>query len=383
MLVSLLALAAAAAPAAPVPKSTPIFVPTPRYPCFRQPAIVAAGSALLAFAENRNVSACAPEMLGGAAEARAAHPEEVGSLQLRRSTDGGESWTPMQSLHVGNIDFYSVVYDAKASTVWLMLQASGVAVLSSKNAGATWETSMLDAESVKGAPPGIGLSGPAVGHGIQISPSLCGSSPCAEAGRLVLPMVCNNATAKGSHSDRGCTTCNSCLLISDDAGKSWSIGAVGQQGTRESQIVQVRSQAKAAMIYGSERNMGATPGHRDYAISVNGGSSYVRTGTDKVLTEPKTAHWTGIVGSVVRLGDKILYSGPASKTLRAVMTIHTSTDGSSWDAGKVLWESYAGYSDMAPLPGGDAAMIIMENGNKSFSDFVSVAKITKAWLEGP
>ena len=65
------------------------------------------------------------------------------------------------------------------------------------------------------------------------------------------------------------------------------------------------------------------------------------------------------------------------------MTIHTSADGSSWDAGKVLWESYAGYSDMAPLPGGDAAMIIMENGNKSFSDFVSVAKITKAWLEGP
>ena len=49
-----------------------------------------------------------------------------------------------------------------------------------------------------------------------------------------------------------------------------------------------------------------------------------------------------------------------------------------------LWESYAGYSDMAPLPRGDAAMIIMENGNKScFSDFVSVAKITKAWLEGP
>ena len=55
-------------------------------------------------------------------------------------------------------------------------------------------------------------------------------------------MVCSNATAKGSHSDRGCTTCNSCLLISDDAGKSWSIGAVGQQGTRESQIVQVKSQ---------------------------------------------------------------------------------------------------------------------------------------------
>ena len=48
-----------------------------------------------------------------------------------------------------------------------------------------------------------------------------------------------------------CTTCNSCLLTSDDAGKSWALGAVGQQGTRESQVVQLPSETAAARVYGS------------------------------------------------------------------------------------------------------------------------------------
>jgi hypothetical protein len=39
-----------------------------------------------------------------------AAPLEVGSMLLRRSTDGGETWLPMQTLTAGNIDFYTVVY---------------------------------------------------------------------------------------------------------------------------------------------------------------------------------------------------------------------------------------------------------------------------------
>ena len=88
-------------------------------------------------------------------------------MLLRRSTDGGESWLPLQSLLVGNIDFYSVVYDAKSHTVWLMVSHSGTTVLASKDAGATWQQMpSLDPEALSRPP--IGLAGPAVGHGVQV-----------------------------------------------------------------------------------------------------------------------------------------------------------------------------------------------------------------------
>ena len=288
---------AAAAPQQPqqplaAPVVTPLFVPTARYPCFRQPAIITAGDTILAFAENRNVSACAPELgLETAAEETAPGsldaPMETGSMQLRRSTDGGKSWLPMQALTTGSIDFYSVVYDAKSHTVWLMVAQHGTSVYSSSDAGATWKTMPpLDPEGI-GKPP-IRVTGPAVGHGIQIEPALC-TPACKDAGRLLLPFVCTNTSANGTHGDRGCTTCNACLLVSDDAGKTWELGAIGQQGTRESQAVQVPSTTASASIYASERNMGAHPGHRQWGLSADAGSTYATTGTDSTLTAPVTA----------------------------------------------------------------------------------------------
>ena len=56
-------------------------------------------------AEPRAAQACAP----ASASASGIPPppdNEVGSLNLRRSTDQGRSWGPIQTLYVGNIDFY-------------------------------------------------------------------------------------------------------------------------------------------------------------------------------------------------------------------------------------------------------------------------------------
>ena len=376
-------MATAAAHAAPLaaPAATPLFVPTPRYPCFRQPAILLCKSTLLAFAENRNVSACAPSSLGSSAR----RPDEVGSLQLKRSTDGGKSFGPMQSLYVGNIDFYSSVCDATTGMAFLLLHAPvGVAVLSSADGGASWKTGApLDAEKL--AKGDIRVSGPAVGHGIQVDGAMCArGKACAGAGRLLLPFVCANSSASGTHGDKGCTTCNSCLLSSDDAGKSWQLGAVGQQGTRESQVVQVNSTGGGAALYACERNMGAHPGLKQWARSADGGASYTSFGTS-TLVAPVTAHWTGIVGGIERLaGGALVYSGPDNPKLRAGMALHVSKDaGASWPASgaKMLWPGPAGYSDMIALPGRESVAVIFECGTKSFADQVSVAIVSKAWLQ--
>lgn len=358
------------------PIASPIFVPSPRYPCFRQPAILAVGAKLLAFSENRNVSECAPE----AVELR--QPDEVGSLLLRISVDSAATWGAMKTVPgtVGNIDFYSIVYDAKAKKITLLLQDKGVTVLSSSDAGTSWtREAPLDLEGLSKG--GIAVSKPAVGHGIQVQPHLCPGG-CKNAGRLIVPMVCTNKTASGSHGDKGCITCNSCLLISDDSAKTWRLGAVGQQGTRESQIVQLPSTQSTAALYATERNMGAHPGHRQYAFSADSGVTYATTGTDATLTGPVTAHWTGIVGSIngIRNATTLVYAGPASPTLRQDMAIHTSATGHSWSAGKTLWSGFAGYSDLAASPDGNGLVLIFENGKQSFADYVSVAKIPALWL---
>ena len=40
--------------------------------------------------------------------------------------------------------------------------------------------------------------------------------------------------------------------------------------------------------------------------------------------------------------------------------------------GKTVWDSFAGYSDMAALNDGQGVIMILENGNKTFADSVRV-----------
>jgi len=74
------------------------------YPCYRQPAIIEGddqGSSLLAFAEGRNVSACALPLNRNDPIPPASN--EIGGLVLRRSTDGGLTWTQPRTIYSGNL----------------------------------------------------------------------------------------------------------------------------------------------------------------------------------------------------------------------------------------------------------------------------------------
>jgi hypothetical protein len=122
-----------------------LFVKSARYPCFRQPIIMTSNSErthVLAFAENRNVSACAPAASQQTKPLDDGQPNEVGSLLLRRSMDSGKTWGGLQTVEFFpglNIDFLAGVADTVTNTVWLMLQkSSGVQVFTSSDEGATW-----------------------------------------------------------------------------------------------------------------------------------------------------------------------------------------------------------------------------------------------------
>ena len=190
-----------------------LFVPSARFPCFRQPVLLATSGAILAFAENRNVSACAPN--SASSRLYGAAPNEVGSLQLRRSVDGGSTWTSMQSLMVGNIDFYSAVHDASTNTTWVMLEYVGpaddsleagtpstVKVLRSQDLGQTWNE-LPDLAVGLPAPFMGGQFKPAVGHGIQLRNRFAKPGSADNDGRLIIPFVCANTSAPKPSGDTG------------------------------------------------------------------------------------------------------------------------------------------------------------------------------------
>jgi sialidase-1 len=379
-----------------LPERQDIFVPSARYPCFRQPIIVTSNperTHILAFAENRNVSACDP---AATMSPSIGEPLEVGSLLLRRSTDSGKTWLPMQSLYFRpglNIDFLTAVVDKQKGRVWLVVrEPKSLTMFTSDDEGASWSepkampniTSWSPDISSKSLKPGCA-------HGMQVEKGLCGGGDCKEAGRLVLPFVCVNTSASGSHSDKGCTTCLACNIYSDDAGISWNLGGVGQPGTRESQLAQVWSKTSSTELYINERNMGKTPGHRMYARSNDGGETYSPStfGVDRTLTAPVTSHWTGIVAGTSRLlapnstgnGGALAFSAPGSTTARANMTLRVSRDeGRTWSAAKTAWAGPAGYSDLTWV-GDDSVAMIFENGDTGFAERVSVQIFPSTWFQ--
>jgi len=256
-------------------------------------------------------------------------------------------------------------------TAWLFVQEGGkTQVFTSGDDGTTWGAPRSLKSFNATLPFPMKSPRPSVGHGIQLS----GSS-----GRLVVPMVCVNASAAGSHGDRGCTTCNACLLYSDDHGKSWEWGGIGQQGSREAALVETNGEG----LYVSERNMGAAPGHRLAARSSDGGATLGDFTVDASLPTPVTAHWTGIVAGLVRANAKTLvYSAPENPSARKGLALRTSSDdGATWSASRTLWAGPSAYSDLASIDDKTVA-IIYENGDVTFADRVSVSIVPVAWIAG-
>lgn len=202
-----------------------------------------------------------------------------------------------------------------------------------------------------------------------------------------MPMVCQNGTA---HGDSGqCPACHACVVYSDDHGATWKFGGYGQSGSRESLAVQtIAPKENHASLYVTERNFGATPGHRMKALSFDGGQSYTDYGIDNSIPTPVTPHWTGIVAGIERLylspdsrSGSLVYSGPCDPTVRMNMTMRVSLDeGETWPIVKTLDPGLSGYSDLVRLPANAGVGIIYENGETTFSDRISFVFIPMSWF---
>lgn len=204
-----------------------------------------------------------------------------------------------------------------------------------------------------------------------------------------MPFICQNGSSRPG--DNGsCPSCYACMLKSDapknNAERVWGFTGVAQQYTRESQLVQtINNGSGASHIYLNERNFSPVPGHRYYARSTSGGDHFSGFGVDSSLIEPVTKAWTGVVCSIQRVStgpSRILFSGPANRTVRATLTLHLSYDEAyTWPVSRVLYPGLSAYSDIAVIGNGDNVALVFENGDQTFADRISVALVPVSWIE--
>ncbi|MGV4987420.1 exo-alpha-sialidase [Streptomyces sp. NRAIS4] len=347
----------------------------PGYACFRIPAIVrTTDGTLLAFAEGRVLNC------GDAADI---------DIVLKRSTDGGRTWGPLQVVDEGAGDTHgnpAPIVDRETGRVWLAQTYNTGRTDSascsipcdrtphlqySDDDGATWSAPRdLSPEILPADWNSWYATGPV--HGVQLTRG-------RYAGRLVFGV--NTETWDGSR----VTANHAALIVSDDHGGHWRIGAtdtwpIADDGTfrqKPSELALAERGDGSLLVSGREQD-GTDLGHRTQAVSRDGGGSFTAPFHDLPdLYAPQ------VEGSLLRLGDRLLLACPADPDRRRTMMIRSSYDGGrTWDSvdrGTVVTTDWSGYSDLVRADA-DTVGLIYEGGAVDARDEIRFARFTQDWL---
>ena len=371
------------------------------YPVFNNPAIVTtADGTVLAFAEGRATTQDSASY----------------AIVMRRSTDGGVTWSPLQQV-VGVQPVTGIVVsqpapivDKVTGEVFLLFNRgtfdgltanfhlTDVYFTKSSDDGLTWETpiDITDAVTVTeghnpgpaglypDTPWGWAIVGP--GHGIQIE-----NGP--HAGRLIVGgdhrETEDNSGKSWSH-----------VIYSDDHGQTWNLGG-GLVGLSDLDLNHVNDRSnensivelEGGVLYMSIRVQRAQQHYRGESFSFDGGISWSNMQAENDIKVFQ------VQGSVVRLNENVLlFSSPASTDwddeVRHEMTIWASYDnGQNWVKKKVVFFGYAGYSDMTVV-GPDTVLLTFARGwtgglaqadsgvnSPDFYGEIGMARINLRWLD--
>ncbi|MFC9679141.1 exo-alpha-sialidase [Streptomyces sp. NPDC056948] len=348
----------------------------PGYACFRIPAIVrTTAGTLLAFAEGRVLNC------GDAADI---------DIVLKRSTDGGRTWGPLQVVTEGAGDTHgnpAPLVDRGTGRILLAetyntgrTDAGNCTVpcdrtphlQHSDDDGRTWSKPRDLSDQIL---PAHWNSWYATGpvHGIQLTRG-------KHAGRLVFGV--NTETWDGSR----VTANHAALIVSDDGGDRWRVGAtdswpIAQDGTfrqKPSEVTLTERTDGAVLVSGREQD-GTDLGHRAQTLSRDGGDSFATPFRD--LPDLYTPQ---VQGATVRLGNRLLLSAPADPDRRRTMMVRSSYDGGrTWDTvdrGTVVTTDWSGYSDMAAVDGTTVGLLY-EGGAVDARDEIRFARFTEDWLK--
>ncbi|MFF4602546.1 exo-alpha-sialidase [Streptomyces sp. NPDC001339] len=355
------------------------------YFCFRVPAVVKSRrGTLLAFAEGRRHDC------GDAGDI---------DLVLKRSTDGGRTWGPLQVVSPGNGGTHGnpvPIVDRRTGRIVLVethndgrADGLGCAVPCprtphlqySDDDGMTWSAPRDLTAGIRPARWNAWYAtGP--GHGIQLSHG-------RHAGRLVFGI--NSESSAGNR----VTAAHAALVHSDDGGVTWRIGAldtwpVAAGGTfrqKPSEMTLLERSDGSIYVNGREQD-GTDLGHRTAAVSRDGGDTF--TAPFRALPGLYTPM---VQASAFRLPrsrtagghgrGRTLLAAPADPDRRRTMTIRSSWDeGRTWedaDRGARVTSDWSGYSDLVAISP-EVTGLLYEGGAADSRDEVRFVRFTEEWL---
>jgi len=312
------------------------------YACYRCPTLaVSAKGTVLAFCEGR---------------VNGHRDEDDMDVVLKRSTDGGRTWGPLQVLaNDGKNPCKNqcpvVLASGRILLVWLWNKwirsekertTREVFVMHSDDDGVTWSKPRNITRSVYR--PDWKWYGTGPCHGIVKR-----SEP--RKGRIVIGARHN---AKGVHMV-------SHVIYSDDNGETWQIGgSVSRPQTTECTVVELSN----GDLMLNSRNQNDDENHRVVSISQDGGATFSETWLETALVEPRGCQGSLLFHSLNPMTSKgnILFSNPANGEVRSDGTLKLSEDdGRTWTKSfryaRKPAPNFTGYSDIAVMADGSIGIL--------------------------
>lgn len=287
-------------------------------------------------------------------------------IAVKRSIDGGKTWSTIQFVTNGAKDRYAfmdpcLLTDYETGKVFLFAcrwpesPQDGTAnvpfLLTSEDNGQTWTEPISVKESFTLSSGYIDGFGP--GSGIQMQGN-------KYRGRLIVPIRLMDATTRRNR-----------VVYSDNHGLTWAIGGRAPR-VGEFQIAEL---PENKLYYNSR-----IAGGRAACYSLNGGTTW---GND-IIDENLPGIEKGCQGSVLGVGNVLLYSGIEGGTAtslyddRCKLKLFESLDsGASWRKNYLLYEKAAGYSCLTRLKTGEIA-ILFEAGDES--GFIKSSVRNAGWM---
>lgn len=301
-------------------------------------------------------------------------------LLLRRSTDDGRTWTPIQTVWDDGSNTCGnpcPVVDPVSGTVFLLMtwnlgqdhepqiiagksrDTRRIFVSHSIDDGARWSPPREITASVKATNWTWYATGP--GAGIRLTRG-------AHPGRLVIPC---------DHIEAGTRRYLSHVIYSDDRGHTWRLGG----STPEDQVneCEVAELADGRLLLNT-RNYDPQRKTRQQAVSVDGGESWidqrhVPEQADPICQASLRRHSWPKDG---RPG-LLLFTNPAS-IRRERLTLRASLDdGATWPVARLLDARPSAYSCLEVLADGTIA-VLYEAGEKSPYETLTFATVSPEWL---
>jgi len=268
-------------------------------------------------------------------------------LVLKRSTDGGQTWSEMIVVRqweagVGKIGNPTPVFDRDTGILHLF-HIAGTGPLE------TWTMQSADGGLTFSTPEKFvpGIVGP--GHGIQIAAG-------EYAGRLLIPM----------HVDG-----SSLALYSDDHGDTWQVSTPVGMGN-ESEIAEM---GDGRLIQVVRPNHSVAKPHDPlqalFSFSNDGGQTW-----SAAIPNPDIKTSICMASLIQCAGEKLLYSYPDDYYSRARMTVAQSTDqGLTFSPKMLIYLGPAGYSDLGLLSNGEV-LLLFENGAVEYEERLTLVRIS-------